>query len=92
MFYRVRVPDEDANFLRFFWWQDGDPSKPVIQYQMVVHMFGAASSPACANNALRKTADDNESQFSEAAKTVKIHFYVDDCCKSVASTEEANLG
>ena len=58
MFYQVRVPKQDAGFLRFLWWEDGDPCKQVIEYQMLVHTFGAASSPSCASYALRKTAQD----------------------------------
>ncbi|XP_064638317.1 uncharacterized protein LOC135494330 [Lineus longissimus] len=90
MFYRVRVPaHKDANFLRFLWWQDGDPSKPMIECQMLVLIFGAASSSSCSNYALRKTADDHKDGFAEAASTIQSNFYVDDCLKSVASTEKA---
>ena len=57
---------------------------------MGVHLFGAVSSPSCANFALRKAADDNLQQFdSEAINTVKRNFYVDDCLKSVPGEEEA---
>lgn len=58
MFYQVCVLLRDASFLRFLWWKDGDPSKSVTKYQMVVHLFGATSSPSCANFCLRKTAQD----------------------------------
>ncbi|XP_064647035.1 uncharacterized protein LOC135499916 [Lineus longissimus] len=89
MFYRVRVPDEDANYLRFLWWEDGDPSKSMVEHQMMVHIFGAASSPSCANYALRRTAEDNRGEFPEAAKVVERNFYVDDCLKSKVPTAEA---
>ncbi|XP_039867392.1 uncharacterized protein LOC120721259 [Simochromis diagramma] len=57
---------------------------------MKVHLFGAVSSPSCANYALQRTADDNAQQFpAEVVDTVKRNFYVDDCLKSVASEEEA---
>lgn len=57
---------------------------------MKVHLFGAMSSPSCANYALRRTADDNAQYFPrEVINTVKCNFYVDDCLKSVASEEEA---
>lgn len=32
---------------------------------MIVHIFGAVSSPSCATFALLKTADDNQNQYSE---------------------------
>ena len=57
---------------------------------MGIHLFGAVSSPSCANFALRKAAEDNLQQFgSEAINTVKRNFYVDDCLKSVPGEEEA---
>ena len=61
------------------------------EYQMVVHLFGAASSPSCSNFALRKTAEDNSQYFPEAVvSTVKNNFYVDDCLKALSSVEEAS--
>ena len=75
MFYQVRVADVDCTFLRFLWWPDGDLESELEEYQMVVHFFGAASSPACSNFALRKTAEDNSEHFPEAAvNTVKKNF------------------
>lgn len=57
---------------------------------MTVHLFGAVSSPSCANYALRRTADDSAHQFHpEVIKTVKHNLYVDDCLKSLATEEEA---
>ena len=57
---------------------------------MVVHLFGAASSPACSNFAQRKTAEDNSDHFPrEVVNSVNKNFYVDDCLKSLPSTEEA---
>lgn len=90
MFHQVRVPPEDANFLRFLWWENGDTSKHPTEYQMSVHLFGAKSSPSCANYALRKTAIDNKGCFSdEVINTVLRNFYVDDCLKSVGNTNDA---
>ena len=57
---------------------------------MLVHLFGAISSPACANFALRKTAEDNKGSFSlEVTHTVKRNFYVDDCLKSLPAEPSA---
>jgi len=57
---------------------------------MVVHLFGAKSSPSCANFALLQTAEDNSSDFFPAVlDTVNCNFYVDDCLKSVDSEAEA---
>ena len=57
---------------------------------MTVHLFGAASSPSCANFALRRVAEDHKTEFDvETIRTVKRNFYVDDCVKSVGSNEKA---
>lgn len=67
-------------------------TKPVTEFRMTVHLFGAVSSPSCASFALRKTADDNQSDFPvEVIQTIKENFYVDDCLKSLASEGEAAL-
>ena len=90
MFLQVGVPPEDRDFLRFLWWPGGDLSVPPKKYRMTVHLFGASSSPSCANFALRKTADDFGQQFCEkAGQTVKNNFYVDDCLRSEDSEEVA---
>lgn len=80
MFYQVKVPQEDASFLRFLWYEDGNPRKRITEYQMIVHLFGATSSPSCANYALRKTAQDYKGLYNtEVINTVLKNFYVDDC-------------
>lgn len=89
MFHQVRVPAEDCDALRFLWWS-GDLHDEPAEYQMLVHIFGASSSPCCSNKALRQTADDNEDKYgSEAAVTVRRNFYVDDLLKSVQTTDQA---
>lgn len=68
----------------------GDTAQASQEYRMKVNLFGAASSPSCANYALRRTADDNAEHFPpEVVSTVKNNFYVDDCLRSMASEEEA---
>lgn len=80
MFYQVRVRPSDRNYLRFLWWPDGNLEKEPEEYKMSVHLFGGASSPSCANYALKKTAEDNKKDFDEITiETVKRNFYVDDC-------------
>ncbi|XP_068680362.1 uncharacterized protein [Montipora foliosa] len=91
MFLQVRVPLEDANALRFLWWPNGDLQSEPEEYQMLVHLFGATSSPSCASFALRQTAEDNKNDFDPVTmETVQRNFYVDDCLKSVETEEKAN--
>ncbi|XP_057687730.1 uncharacterized protein LOC130913275 [Corythoichthys intestinalis] len=90
MFHQVKVSEKDVNFLRFLWWPQGNTEHPPVEYRMTVHLFGAVSSPSCANYALRKTADDHAGQFpAEVVATVKNNFYVDDLLKSLSSEKEA---
>ncbi|KAL9965050.1 hypothetical protein ACROYT_G028777, partial [Oculina patagonica] len=90
MFHQFMVSEEHRDLLRFLWWEDGDPSKGVVEYRMKVHLFGAGSSPGCANFGLKKAADDGEDEFGkEAAEFIRRDFYVDDGLKSVPTVEEA---
>ena len=75
---------------RFLWWPKGDLSKDPEEYEMRVHLFGGASSPSCANYALKKTADDNKEDFRpEVVETVDRNFYVDNCLKPVSNEDKA---
>ena len=90
MFHQVRVRPTDCDALRFLWWPDGNLAFQPEEYQMTVHLFGAASSPSCANFALKRVAEDHKTEFDvETIRTVKRNFYVDDCLKSVGSNEKA---
>ena len=90
MFHQVRVTPEHCDALRFLWWPEGDLNQQPKDYRMQVHLFGATSSPSCANFRLRRTAEDNEEKFSrDVIETVKQNFYVDDCLKSVKTEDTA---
>lgn len=92
MFHQVKVATKDTDFLRFLWWPGGDLRQEPVEYRMIVHLFGAVSSPSCACFALRKTAEDNKPNFPERViDTIHANFYMDDCLKSVDSEEEAIL-
>ena len=90
MFHQFKVFETHRNFLRFLWWEDGDTTQRPVEYRMTVHLFGAGSSPGCANYGLKKIADDYEEECGpEAANFVRNNFYVDDGLKSVKNTEQA---
>lgn len=76
MYNQVKVLDEDADVLRFLWWEDRNLEE-FSEFQMMTHKFGAADSPSCANYS------------EEAVNTIKDDFYVDDLVKSVRSVEDA---
>ena len=66
IFYQFRVP-EDRNLLRFFWWPEGDLTQKPVPFRMKVHLFGAASSPACANYGIKHLATTNEDKLPEGS-------------------------
>ena len=53
------------------------------------HLFGAVSSPACANYGLKHLANCQETQNPEAAAFMQNDFYVDDGLTSVQNEQEA---
>ncbi|KAJ8404510.1 hypothetical protein AAFF_G00337770 [Aldrovandia affinis] len=90
MFYQVKVPEHDADLQRLFWWPDGKLNEPMEEFRMMVHLFGATSSPSIASYALKRTAEDHKDIASpEAVQTVLNNFYVDDCLKSVPTEDDA---
>ncbi len=90
MFYQVRVPENQRNFLRFLWWPEGDLSRRVEEYQMNVHIFGAISSPSCSNFGLNQAANDSEGDIgAETCDVLRKNFYVDDCLRSEETEDEA---
>ena len=83
------VPKRQRSFIQFLWWEDDDLTQKAVPFEMNVHLFGATSSPSCANFALRKTANDGESEFGKnASNCMKRNFYVDDFLKSVDDPDE----
>lgn len=75
MFHQVHVNREHRNFLCLLWSENGRIDTEPTQYRMTVHLFGATSSPGCANYAFKKAASDNEDQCGmEAGDYVKKNF------------------
>ena len=90
MFHQVFVSPEDRGTLCYLWWPDGDLSKDPKTFQMLVHIFGATSSPSICGYALRRTVADNREGFSsETVDAVMRDFYVDDLLKSLETTSQA---
>ena len=88
-YHQVKVNKEQRDYLRFLWWPDGNLDKPAQEFRMTVHLFGATSSPGCANFALKAAAMDGKEEHGEAAaKFVRDEFYVDDGVTSVNTIQE----
>ena len=87
MFLQVQVPEQDRSCLRLLWHPRTNELVQLYEYQR--HVFGAKSSPACANYALKRVGLDNEKEYPIAAKAIQTNFYMDDFIKSVDTREEA---
>ena len=88
MFYSIKVPKVDSNFLRFFWYTDSDLNSEPVQFRLTVHVFGAKSSPSCANFALKQCIE-KEHSGDLLGHRIFESFYVDDCMLSANSEDEA---
>jgi len=90
MFYQFRVSPNDRDLLRFLWWDNDDLDSDPVDFRMCVHLFGASSSPGCANFALKQIATDYENDFSpDVANFVRRDFYVDDGLTSKPTEKQA---
>ena len=90
MFHQVSVKLGDRDLLHFLRFKEDDVDGPVVTYSETVHLFGAKSSPACANFALKQTATKYKEDYGkEDSEFVHRNFYVDDGLSSVATVEEA---
>ena len=86
MFHQVKVPKDHCSFVKFLWWDDSDPDKEIIDYEMTAHVFGGTSSPSCSDFGLRRTAKDNEQQHGkEITQILEISFYADNLPNSKLS-------
>ena len=89
MYHQFHVSPGHRDYLRFLWWEDGDLTKDPSDYRMKVHLFGATSSPGCANFALKQLALDHQSLNSRAALFLQRDFYVDDGLRGEATSAAA---
>jgi len=89
MFHQFHVTPEDRDYLRFLWWEKGDTSKEPVEFRMNVHLFGAKSSPSCANYGLKYLSRLFEDDYPSAGPFLRDDFYVDDGMTSLPTVESA---
>ncbi|KAK7880577.1 hypothetical protein WMY93_032789, partial [Mugilogobius chulae] len=89
MFHQFHVYEGDRDYLRFLWWKNGNLNTEPQEFRMKVHLFGATSSPGCANYGLKHLAKENEALFPLASEFIMKDFYVDDGVTSTATIKEA---
>jgi hypothetical protein len=81
MFHMFKVDEADRDYLRFLWFSD-ESLDNLVEYRMTVHLFGAKSSPGCANFGLHHLAekqhDPNNPHSVNAKNFLQNNLYVDD--------------
>ena len=87
MFLQIQVPEQQRRYLRFLW---TDEDGKLMPYQYSRHIFGAKSSPTCANYALQQCAKQFGLEHPIASHMVMDNFYVDDMLLSVHTIEQAS--
>ena len=89
MFYNFRVPKYQRDLLRFYWFENNDPSLGIVPYRNRAHPFGLSSSPGVSNFALKLCAMRPMTKEFESAQEYLINsFYVDDGIASADTAEE----
>ena len=88
-FHRIWVADEDVAALRFLFFKDKSLSE-IVALEMMVHIFGAGSSPTVANFTLQHHAERIRQKYGDVIYEQILHrFYVDDYLSSLESVEVA---
>ena len=49
---RTKINEEDRNYVRFLWFEDGDPDKPIKVYRYISVFFGGTTSPFIFNSTI----------------------------------------
>ncbi|KAK3699224.1 hypothetical protein QZH41_002094, partial [Actinostola sp. cb2023] len=88
MYHRVLITEEDQHVHRFLW-RNLETMREPDTYVKTVLTFGDKPAPAMAQIALRKTAEEGEDSYPEAAQKLKRNTYMDDICESVHTAEKA---
>ena len=87
MFLQVAIASNDSRSLRFLWCED--PEQKIEVYEYTRHVFGAKSSPTCANYSLHQVAKVNAKDDENLVKAVQRNFYMDRILNLVRTLQEA---
>ena len=89
MFSNFKVPGEQTNYLRFFWFRNNNPDEEIVPYRSSSHIFGCTSSPAVANFGMKFCASTIRGESVAVKECITKSFYVDDCLFSADDVENA---
>ena len=88
MFHQVRVVPQNCDALRFLWWPEGGLKAEPKIYSMLVHLFGAKSSPSCTAFCLKEVENEFGKYFEpNISKNVWQCFYVEDFLYGIKNCE-----
>ena len=75
MFHQFFVPAHQRTYLRFFWFEDNDHTKELVEYYACVHLQGLTGSPAiadvCRRFASKKHVEDCPVNLEEFRRELK---------------------
>ena len=92
MFHCVCILPEYRRFQRFLWFENSDYTKPPVDYQFDVVVFGTISGPFCANYALQRCGEDNVINAPASILVLlKKAMYMDDFLRSFATAAEGKF-
>ena len=85
MFLRMRLAEKDRAFHRFLF---GDPKTMMEAFEFLRTLFGGKSTPNASQKVLHCVVEDHGSVSLEAAVTIIMSCYMDDCIDSRMDEEE----
>lgn len=87
MYRQIRVDPRDTRFQRIFW--RNNPTDSIRVLELATVTYGTASAPFLATRSLVQLAEDEQSDFPEAAEVVRSDFYIDDALTGADTEAEA---
>jgi len=88
MYHRVLIPEVPDQHVHRYPWQNMETKRRPDVYVKTVLTFGDKPALAMAQITLRKTVEEGEELYPEAAKVLKEDVYMDDICHSVDTVQE----
>ena len=93
MFHCFYVMPEHRDYMRFYWFENNDPTEDLVQYRALCHIFGNTSSPSIAITGLRIAAssllENNDPNSFLAYRYLTENIYMDDGVSSADTAQQA---
>ncbi|XP_070527727.1 uncharacterized protein [Cardiocondyla obscurior] len=87
MYRQVLLHPDDQNYQRILW--RFDARHPVEEYALNTVTYGQSSAPYLAVRSIRQLAEDEASEFPQAARVLLSDLYVDDIITDTETEEQA---